>query len=358
MDKSIKPDEISIKEIILKFRAALRYLKAKKIVILIFAIVGAALGLAYSILKKPVYSAVSTFVLDEGSKGGGLGQYAGLASLAGIDIGGMGSGSSGIFEGDNILELYKSRVMIEKTLLSEVNIDGKKQLLINRYIDFNKLRTRWKDQGRLNNISFTGDPKNFNRTQDSIITDIVELFNKKLLTVDKLNKKLSIIKVEVLSKDELFAKSFNNKLVETVNEFYLQTKTKKSNQNIKILQHQVDSVRSVLNSSINGVASAIDAAPNANPALLILKVPSQKKQVDVQASTAIYAEMVKNLEISRMALRQETPLIQIIDSPVLPLAVDKLTKIKGLVIGVFAGVFICIIALIFRKILSKMAEND
>jgi LPS O-antigen subunit length determinant protein (WzzB/FepE family) len=356
MDKNIEPDEISMKEIILKFRAALRYLKAKMMIILIFAIIGAALGLALSILKKPVYSAVSTFVLDEGSKGGGLGQYAGLASLAGIDIGGMGGGSNGIFDGDNILELYKSRFMIEKTLLSEVNIDGKKQLLINRYIDFNELRARWKDKEHIDNISFTGNPENFNRTQDSIITNIVELFNKKLLTVDKLDKKLSIIKVEVSSKDELFAKSFNNKLVETVNDFYSQTKTKKSNQNIKILQHQVDSVRSVLNSSINGVASAIDAAPNANPALFILKVPSQKKQVDVQASTAIYAEMVKNLEISRMSLRQETPLIQIIDQPVLPLKKNYLGKFTGILTGAFLGAFIIAFILLINKILRSIVS--
>ena len=344
--------EISIKEIVLKSRSALSYLKSKKIVIVSFFLSGAVIGLGYSIFKKPIYSAVCTFVLEDGSKGSGLGQYAGLASLAGIDLG--GGGGSGIFQGENIFELYKSRLMIEKTLLSEVNINGKKQLLIDRYIDFNGFREKWKDQDNLKNITFNQDPNHFTRTQDSIVTNIVDIFNKKVLIVDKPDKKLSVIKVEVLSEDELFAKYFNNKLVETVNEFYAQTKTKKSNQNIKTLQHQADSVREVLNTSIRGVASAIDAAPNANPGLIVLRVPSQRKQIDVQASTAIYTEIVKNLEISKISLRQETPLIQVIDQPVLPLKERHLGKFKGIIIGGILATLVIIFTLLFGKVFKRL----
>jgi len=349
MDKNIEPEEISVKQLVQKMQDVIRYIKSKWKIILVGIIIGAILGFSYSIFKKPTYQAVSTFVLEDGSKGGGLGQYAGLASLAGVDIGGS-MGNSGIFQGDNILELYKSRTMLEKTLLSTVNINGKQQMLIDRYIDFNKLRSKWQDNKDLKNISFSDKPEKFSRTQDSIVTNIVELFNKKLLSVSKIDKKLSIIRVEVSSKDELFARAFNIKLVEKVNDFYSQTKTKKSNQNIQVLQHQADSVRQVLNNSIGGVASAMDASPNANPALLVLKVASQRKQVDVQASTAIYGEIVKNLELTRLSLRQETPLIQIIDQPVLPLDNDKLSKIKGTILG---GI-LCALAVVFGLLLTKV----
>ncbi|MEO7212710.1 Wzz/FepE/Etk N-terminal domain-containing protein [Mucilaginibacter sp.] len=345
-------DEISIRDIVSNIKSAINYLKRKWYIILLIGIVGAIAGVAFSVVKKPVYTATSTFVLEEnGGKGGALGQYAGLASLAGIDLGKDGGG---IFQGDNILELYKSRVMIEKALLSEVQINGRKQLLIDRYIDFNKLREKWKTKNAIESVSFYGDPTKFSRTQDSIITDITEEFNRKVLGVTKLDKKLSIIRVDVMTKDELFAKEFNNKLVETVNNFYTLTKTKKSAQNIQVLQRQADSVRAVLNSSISGVASAIDAAPNANPAMLSLKVPSQRRQVDVQASSAIYSEIVKNLEISKISLRQETPLIQVIDQPVLPLSVNKIGKAKGIVIGFVLGAILGIVALVARKAAGKL----
>ncbi|WP_413668198.1 lipopolysaccharide biosynthesis protein [Mucilaginibacter sp. Mucisp86] len=342
------PDEISVTDVLNKIRSRVSYLKSKLVLLLIVSITGGALGLTYAIIKKPLYTASSTFVLDDGNKSGALSQYAGLASIAGIDIGG-GSGG-GIFQNDNILELYKSRLMIKKTLLSEAVFNGKKQLIIDRYIEFNNFREDWKDEGDGSNISFNGNPDNFSRKQDSIITKFVELLNKQSLTVSKPDKKLSIIRVDVTNKDELFAKEFNLKLVANVNEFYKVTKTKKSNQNIQILQFQADSVKKVLNNSINGVASAIDAAPNANPGLQILRVPSQRRQIDVQASTAIYGEIVKNLELSKMSLRQETPLIQLIDSPVLPLEKTKLNKVAGFLAGfALAFVSIAIILLLSRQ---------
>ncbi|RFZ84818.1 lipopolysaccharide biosynthesis protein [Mucilaginibacter terrenus] len=343
-------DEISMRIIALKVKSAFHYIGRKWLTLLLAGLLGAGAGVAFSIFKKPVYTATSTFVLEEeGGRGGGLGQYAGLASLAGID---MGRAGGGIFQGDNILQLYKSRVMIEKTLLSEVDINGKRQLLIDRYINFNKLRKKWKNNA---NVTFTGDPAKFNRVQDSIISDLTENFNKNLLSVTKPDKKLSIINVDVKSDDEYFAKAFNNKLVETVNNFYTFTKTKKSSQNLAVLQRQADSVKRVLGYSISGVASAIDASPNANPAFTSLKVPSQKKQVDVQASSAIYAEIVKNLEISKISLRQETPLIQIIDQPVYPLPVNKLGKAKAAVIGFIVTIVLTIAVLIAMKMLKSIS---
>jgi uncharacterized protein involved in exopolysaccharide biosynthesis len=350
------PTEISIRDVILKIQSGIRYLKSKWLTILFIGIIGGFIGLLYTIINKTKYTASCTFVLDEGSRGGGLSQYAGLASMAGIDLGG-GGGSEGLFQGDNILELYKSRLMIEKALLSEASFNGGKELLINRYITSNKLRPIWKDRDKINQISFDGDPDKFDRTQDSLITSIVEIFNKNILLVTKPDKKLSIISVEVTSIDELFAKNFADKLVETVNNFYIQTKTKKASEIVRLLQKQVDSVRYVLNSSISGVASAIDAAPNANPSLLSLRVPSQRKQVDVQASTAIYSEIVKNLELSKMKLRQETPLIQVIDKPVLPLKIDKLSKLKGIIIGMFFGMFFTSAYFIIKKLFNNLMNN-
>jgi len=356
MDKSNninESDEISLKELILKLRSVFTYLKSKWLIVLFYSVLGGLLGLCYALYKKPVYVATSTFVLED-SKGGGLGQYAGLASLAGIDV--SGSGAGGIFQGDNIIELYKSRVMIEKTLLSTVNINGKNQLLIDRYVNFNKLRDKWKEKDHINSISFYGDPDKFNRKQDSIISDLVLIFNKSILNVDKIDKKLNILKVDVATNDELFSKNFNNKLVETVNNFYSETKTKKSSENVLILQKQADSVKRVLNSSIGGVASAIDAAPNANPALLTLRVPSQRRQVDVQANSAIYGEIVKNLVVSKISLRQETPLIQVIDRPVLPLYVNRLGKLKGILIGGFLSAFLTIFIILVRKMFATLLK--
>lgn len=347
-------NEVTLKQVISKLNDNRKYLSGKWKLIFIVGILGAVLGLVYSFIRKPVYIAITSFVLDDGDKGGGLSQYAGLAALAGIN---MSNSGGGLFQGENILQLYTSRTMIEKTLLAKKRFENSDDLLINRYITFNDLRDKWKDKPQLASIDFKGDPTKFNRLQDSVITDIYTKINAKNLFVANPDKKSSIIMVEVDAKDELFAKVFAQTLVENVNNFYVQTKTKKAADNLEVLRRQADSVKRILNSSLAGVAASIDAEPNANPYQLSLKVPSQRKQVDVSANAAIYAEVVKNMEIAKMSLLQSKPLIQIIDEPVLPLTKDKVGKIKGIVVGGLLASFLIVIWLLlvrfFRSALDK-----
>lgn len=348
-------DEISLKELILKLGDWWRFLLSKWVTILIAGIIGGAIGLTYAFIKKPIYKAELSFALQDEKSGGGLSGALGLASQFGIDLGGSGAG--GEFSGDNLLALMKSRSMVEKALLTSITVHGKKETLAEFYIDFNKLREVWKNKPE-ENIHFLpgADRLKFSLKQDSLLGVFHNDLTKNNLTVDKADKKLSIISLSVNSTNELFSKSFTEVLAKVVSDFYVQTKTEKSIKNVAILQRQTDSVRRALNDAISGVASSIDAAPNANPSLQTLHVPSQRRQVDVQANTAILSELVKNLEVAKMSLLQETPLIQIIDRPILPLEEQKINKIKGFFVGVCIGVFSAVIFLSFRKFFKALMD--
>src|SRR5690606_38603634 len=102
------------------------YLLSRWRIILIVGVFGGALGLLYAIIKKPVYVATATFVLEDSGQGG-TNQYAGLASIMGVNLGNAGSG---LFSGSNIQTLYQSRSMLQKALMSEIVIEGEKDLLI------------------------------------------------------------------------------------------------------------------------------------------------------------------------------------------------------------------------------------
>lgn len=344
-------DEVSIKDILLKIGRLYKYLLAKWLIIVSFGVLGGFLGFVYAYFKKPIYTATTTFVLDAGDGNNvGLSQYAGLASMVGLDLGASGGG---IFQGDNILELYKSRSIIEKALLSPMESDST-VLFVESYIDFNKLRNRWKDNSPLKNVNFK-NRKAPDRLQDSLLGTIVDDINKNYLTVSKPDKKLSIIEVNVKSRNEDFAKKFNDQIVKNVNDFYIQTKTKKSLDNVTILRQKVDSVRAVMNGAIYTAAAIADATPNLNPTRQLQRAaPIQRSQVNAETNKAILAELVKNLEISRMGLLKETPLIQVIDSPIYPLHKDKISKLKAVVIGGLLFGVLSVLYLIFKKVLKKI----
>ncbi len=348
----VKSDEISLKKLILQIKSIGQYLLSKWVIILIFGIIGGVLGFVYAWSKKPIYSADTTFVLEEGGGGGGaLGQYAGIASMVGIDIG--GGGGNGIFSGDNIIELYKSRTMLQQALMSTAIFNGKSQSLIDRFIDFNKLKDKWK-KPELKAIGFVNG-QNFTLLQDSIMGVVVKDINKDYLNVAKPDKKLSIIKVQVNSKDEAFAKAFNDAIVKNVNEFYLKTKTKKAKENVAILQQTTDSVRNVMNGAIYNSVAVSDATPNLNPTRMVTRIaPMQRSQFSMETNKAILSELVKNLELSKITLRKETPLIQVIDQPVFPLEKQSFGKAKGIMIGGILFGFVIIGYLLIARFLKSI----
>jgi hypothetical protein len=178
--------------------------------------------------------------------------------------------------------------------------------------------------------------------------------SKNSLVVGQKDKKVAIISIDVNSTNELFAKYFTEALVKEVSDFYIETKSKKSRENMDILERQTDSIRRALNGAITGVAVANDNTFNLNPALNVRRAPSARRQVDVQANTAILTELVKQSELAKVTLRKETPLIQVIDSPILPLKKEKFGKAKGLVLGGVLAGFLMVLVLIVRKFFKQL----
>jgi len=124
-ESNLDNEEVSLKELILKIKEWSAFLKSKWKTIILAGVVGSLLGLTVAWFEKPTYKATLTFAMEEDKgSGGGLGGALGLASSFGIDLGGAGGG--GAFAASNLTELMKSRLIVEKVLLSPVEVRGKK----------------------------------------------------------------------------------------------------------------------------------------------------------------------------------------------------------------------------------------
>jgi hypothetical protein len=339
-------DDISIKELILNIRKWIAFIFSKWKIILVVMAAGGIAGYFYARSKDTLYQAESTFVLDEGKSGGSA-----LSGLAFLGMGG-GDASVGLFSStQNIIWLYKSRLMLHQTLLSQVNYGGKKRLLIDIFLDENGLRKKI-DPALLKNIDFKeGTPvDSLNAGQSNVMLACIGMLKgEEYLEILETNKAENLITISFKSRDEQFSKLFTEVLVNNVNQYYIATKTKKTNEEIKVLERKADSARMMLNANMYEVASSIDAVPNANPLKMTLRVAPQRKKVDVDAATAMYIELAKNLETRRMALAQETPLIQIVDGPVYPLNVIKPSSIKLAIMGALLFAFLTSALLILIK---------
>lgn len=351
--------EVTIKVIILDIQQWARYIWSRKWILLIASVLGGVIGLFYALNKVPVYTATTTFVVESADSKGGVAGLAGMAAVAGIDLREDGGG---LFQGDNILELYKSRRMLVQTLLTFISPDSN-ELLIERYLAYTGKKATLDQSPQLLNLDFGQDPSTLNaqglRLRDSVMTSIANTIRSEVLSVNKPDKKLSIVEVNVTSPDEVFSKKFNENLVREVNDFYIQTKTKKSIDNIAILEAKVDSVRAVMTGAIYSAARTSDDTPNLNPTRQAQRIgPTQQAQFSAEANKAMLAQLMQNLELTKMNLIKEQPLIQIVDQPVYPLPVTKLGNLKGIIIGGFAFGFFILLFLIMQKWYRDVMTTD
>jgi uncharacterized protein involved in exopolysaccharide biosynthesis len=333
-------DYNSVRDLLVLLKNTCKFLFSKwKIILVISALVG-FLGGFLACKKQMQYVATVSFALeDEKNTGSNL---MGFASQFGFDL---SSSGGGVFSGANLIELMKSRMVVEKTLLKMVDYNGKKIALADLFIEYKGLREKWEENKSLATISFTNDwqREKFDIVKDSIFGLFYNDIIKETLKVSQPDKKISIIVVDVKSHNEKFSKFFAEMLVEVVSDFYVEIKSKKAKSNFEILQHQTDSVRNELNAAISGVAVAGDNTFNLNPALNVKRVPSIRRQVDVQTNSAILTQLIQNLELAKVTLRKETPLIQVIDKPILPLKKVKPSVLTSTVLySVVGGIFVCI----------------
>ncbi|KYG78199.1 MULTISPECIES: GumC domain-containing protein [Roseivirga] len=349
-DNYIGEGKISLGYLIQRLRYWVLFILSKWLKIGLGTVVVLLLVVGYNYLKPKVFTAKATFVLDNDSSGG-LGDLGSIASLAGINVGGIAEGGI-LFQIDNIQELYRSNRMLEKTLLSPIIIDREKVLLINRFAESNKLTNKWLDEG-VELARFNTDRESFTRKQDSLLLESIKLVKEKFLFIDKPNRKTTILEIGFRHEDEFLAKLFTETHVRNVNEFYLETKTKKSLANLRILQNQADSIKRVLDESLLNLARIDETMPNPNPLYKTSQVPYQKAMIDVQANSSIYQEVVKQLELAKVAHRNQMPLIQVIDKPILPLPDNQWSLFKALVIGGFVGLCLMTLYFLIKEVVDR-----
>jgi hypothetical protein len=171
-----------------------------------------------------------------------------------------------------------------------------------------------------------------------------EQIAKKNVSVDRLNKKGSIFKIVTVSQNQVFSKNFAERLLNETTTYYVNVKTSTAAANVKRLQARGDSLLRVLNAKSYNAASFQILDPNV--AFKSMSVPAEVSSRDKSIVFSIYAEVTKNLEMSRIALVSQTPVIQLLDVPKFPLMDDRKSYVflgfAGLLAGLLVGFFLCL----------------
>ncbi|MFZ1675664.1 MAG: hypothetical protein WBP41_11255 [Saprospiraceae bacterium] len=349
----VHEDEASLKDLVIKFREyALESIRYWYIPALFAILVG-----GYQLYKyytyDPVYPAKITFSVDE-DEGGGT---TGLSSVLGQF--GLGGVRPTRYNLDKILELSKSRRVVQQTLFKKITIDGKEDFIANHLLRLYKLNTVDPKKSKTDSpFYFTKDSVlDFDRKENEVLLMLYNIIigppdqpNKALLSA-AYNEDTNIMSLSASTTDEILSLELAKHMFESLSNYYVNKAIEKQVKTFRIVREKRDSVLAVLKSVEYQLANFRDSHRN-----LLMKtdqVSELRLQRELTALAAMYAEVLKNTEVADFALRNKTPFIQVIDSPILPIAPAQLSLLRQILIGLILGGAIGVALVTGRKFFKE-----
>jgi hypothetical protein len=315
----IENDSISFLDLVKKIKKLFFFLLKKWKALVLLLILSIAMGFTFKFFKKTQYTAKISFILEDGKGGGAI---SGLAGQVGIDLSSLSGGNSGFFSGDNILLFLKSNELSRKTLLTQCDSISP-QTLADKYMETYNLNTSWKKKFKKEINFFNYKEIDEDRLKDSLLQLIINRITLKQLVVDRIEKKSTFIGVEVKTLSDIFSKLYCERLVQNTTNTYIQIKTRRQKSNVDRLQKRADSIGSILNYKTFSSAAEQEKILDVNPGSRTVTVNAEVSNRDKIMLTTLYAEVIKNLELAKISLNQEIPIIQVIDTPRYPLKDDS-----------------------------------
>jgi uncharacterized protein involved in exopolysaccharide biosynthesis len=343
--QQFQDEEISLKDLIKIIQSWAYLIYKNSLTILLVGSIGGGLGFYMAYSAKPVFKAESKFLVKEGGPSGLGGSLGNLSSLLG------GGGASML---DRTVAVIGSERVMNKVLLSAIQVAGNSDLVINHFVNLNKdLKKAWGKDTALAKARFTAidtGVKWFNFPQRKALKSVLTSFSsEKGIVTKSFDKKTGIITLIVTHPNEEFAIEVNRLIYDELKIFMSELSSETANLNVGLLTKKVDSIQGEL----NGVRRALARRTDQSMGLLLNedKIELKSLAVKEQLLLTMYGEAQKNLEtflfMSQSA--SNTTQLSILDSPFSPIKATKKSKVLYSVAGFFLTSLLCFGFILVRR---------
>jgi uncharacterized protein involved in exopolysaccharide biosynthesis len=337
----IEDDEITLKELIQKVQEYFWEVWANKKLLFLVPIPVVLFMLYQAFTTPKIYPATLTFMVNE-DEGGGIGVLGGGAA-------------GGKFNLDKILELSRTRKIMEEVILDKAPVDGQVDLLANHIIRVNELHEDWKksDNEKMHHFLFTqNDKQKFTDLENAVLLNLygkmVGSEGQEGILSTGYGKETGIMKIKTQSRSEDLSIALANKVYEKLSNYYIKKTIEKQQKTYEVILQKVDSIKHLLDSKQYALANFKDS--NRGLFTATAKVSETKLTQEVTALGMIYGKSLENLEMADFSLKIKTPFVQLIDAPVGPIEPVGKSKVMAIILGGILGAFLAITFILARKI--------
>lgn len=344
-------DEITLDEVISAMADVIRWIKSNILGLGLSCIVATAALLFWYTQQEEHFVAELSFMLNDDNNPQ-ISGMAGVLSQFGI------APSGGKYNVDKLLEIARSKRIIESTLLNEVELGGKSKLLANHFIDIHELNDTWEEK-RPHLKDFQLDTSKVKSTDGQFV--LKSLKNKiagtkqnrsgALLTSDYGNTDY-IMSFYMKTLSDSLSILFVNELYKEVSDFFVSKSVERSQKILNLIMSERDSLAELISSTALEAARLKDRSGgsfinqnNVKSALL------ESKLVGYQSALQ---QITENQGRAEYAVKTSAPLIQPLDYPSYPLSPQKPSLFKYALIGFVLGI-VCYLVLTFgMKVINRV----
>lgn len=332
-------DEVSIDEFLLSIKYWLQKISKNWKLFSVMCILCCLISFSWRYYQQPTYTAALTLMLSDDG-GSSLGGMSAILGQFGLPI------SSGKYNIDKLIEISRSRVIMEKVFFNKSLVNGKEGILGNHLIELYKITPNSSDS---NNLILL-DPNTTSLAQNQLLKHLYELIvggsNKDGLITTEYGRDHYIMNFSFTSLDENLSISFLKEHFKELKRFYINKTVEKQKQTFDIIKAKRDSLYNDLSRTEFELASLKDKSQSSfrNTNNIRLAELSTKSLV---LKTA-YVKSEENLALVDLTLKDKTPLIQLIDDPVSPITPNSISLIRTLFIGLSFGVLLSSLILLFQ----------
>lgn len=330
-------------EISINFGELLLCFKRDKWLAILFSLVFTLLGTTYAFFAREEFVSEGKILPEVQNKMSGLGQYAGLAALAGVDLAGATVSGMDAVRPDLYPDVLKSTPFFLRLFQEKIRDKSNKELSFQAFYNKEVLDGEFKEKDIKVKYPKSDNYLSFNRQTEKNIKDL------KKRIICSYDKKVGVISISVKMPDPVVAANVARFSMNYLTDYIINYRTEKQKRDLDFLGERLSAAKGKYYDNQSKKASYTDQMPLNALRLQSADLQRERIESEYKISSSFYNTLLQKYEEAKLKLQQETPVIKILEPPVVP---NLKTEPKRSIIILISGVF-GLFASVFYILISK-----
>lgn len=338
-------------ELVINLKALWGIIFKEKWFIIGFTVLTALAGVAFAFMSKEEYRSEGKILPEMQGKSGSLGQFAGLAALAGVDVGSASGGVDAV-RPDLYPDVLKSTPFFLRLFQEKVVDRNNNQMQFQTFYNKEVLDGKLKEKDQKDKFPKSENYISFNRQTEKNIKDLKERI---LCSYDK---KAGVIAISVKMPDPVVAANVARFSMNYLTDYIINYRTEKQKRDLDFLAERLQAAKGNYFSNQLKKASYTDQMPLNALRLQTADLQRERIEAEYKTSSSFYNSLLQKYEEAKLKIQQETPVIKVLEPPVVPNLKSEPKRLIIITLGTLVGFVISFLLSFLKRSNRKILFNN